>query len=107
MTITVSGTTLTFNDATTQTTAATAAGIVTTNNVLSATSSATSKAVGTYASTITNFTNYSAGTNYAGSSIGLSVGTWRCMSCTVSATGWTNSAGYGYNWYINTFLRIS
>lgn len=46
MAITVSGTTITFNDATTQTTAATAP---TTAQVLSATAAATAGAVGTYA----------------------------------------------------------
>lgn len=95
MTITVAGTSITFNDGTTQTTAA---GIPTTAQVLSATAGASVGAVGTYAFLlVNNAANFSvsAGSTSAGSSLryagnnsstvyvqtfsGTPAGTWRCM----------------------------
>ena len=96
MAVTVGGTSITFNDATTQTTAAVNA---TTANVLAATAGATAGAVGTYAFLRpANTTTYAAGSTLAGSSLryngalnaaeavvyitsdGTTVsGTWRCM----------------------------
>ena len=67
MAISISGTTLTFNDATTQTTAA----VVSTSTVLSATAGASLGAVGTYAFLGGGSTNttYVAGSTYAGSGL--------------------------------------
>jgi hypothetical protein len=70
MPITVSGTQITFNDLTTQSTAATAGSIVTTANVLSATANATAGAVGSYAFMYQNVAGtYDIGITLAGSSL--------------------------------------
>lgn len=105
MTISFNGSTLTFNDASTQTTAATAATLMTTTNVLSANSGASSKAVGTYADMLMGGGGYTAGTSYSGSLLGFSVGTWRCMSSTPCPDRWVSNTGYSYIWYWHTFLR--
>jgi uncharacterized membrane protein YebE (DUF533 family) len=63
---------ITFGDATTQSTAATAAALVTTTNVLSATAGASVGAVGTYAMLLninTNPTVLAAGSTIAGSAL--------------------------------------
>lgn len=72
MAISISGTTLTFNDATTQTTAA----VVSTSTVLAATAGASYNVVGTY--TIARTTsNISAGSTIAGSSLlAVSIAVW-------------------------------
>lgn len=98
MAVTVSGTSITFNDATVQTTAASAP---TTTQVLNATAGASAGAVGTYAWVYKAAGPMVFGTNYAGSGL-LSAGfywdgatltpswvttlsgTWKCMG---SATG--------------------
>lgn len=69
-TLTTAG--ITFGDATSQTTAATAAALVTTTNVLNATAGASVGAVGTYAILMTvaiNPAGLSAGSTIAGSSL--------------------------------------
>ena len=67
-TLTTAG--ITFGDATSQTTAATAAGLVTTTNVLNATAGASLGAVGTYAAAVyTAGTNIAAGATTAGSNL--------------------------------------
>jgi hypothetical protein len=103
MAITVSGTTITFNDATTQTTAG---GAVNTTTVLAATAGGTASALGTY---VFAFCSYTAagvigpGTNVAGSTLyyatasgfvttyTVAVGTWKCM---------------GYDFYPGTFTQV-
>lgn len=108
MAITVSGTTITFNDGTTQTTAG---GAPTTAQVLSATAGATAGAVGTYAFCFEG--NYNTpGTTRAGSALRYSAGngslggtpggTWRCMSYS-SYSGCSFTAGSG----ATLWLRIS
>ena len=118
MAVTVSGTSITFNDATVQTTAA---GAPTTAQVLSATTGATAGAVGSYAwlgfngsSTTVNFNSTLAGSGLrpAGASSGTfgctivytiaftaaaQTGTWRCM-------GYYSGATYGS---ASLWLRIS
>ena len=100
MGISISGTTLTFNDATTQTTAATAAALVTTANVLSATAGATAAAVGTYAflsdganATLIGNTRAGSGLRAASMQSGcvvsiyggaLQSGTWRAMGSSIT-----------------------
>lgn len=88
MAVTVSGTSITFNDATVQTTAA---GAPTTAQVLSATAGASVGAVGTYAFLAVNTGTgaTSPGGTRAGSTLlycaasasaaGVPSGTWRCM----------------------------
>lgn len=102
-TLTTAG--ITFGDATSQTTAATAAALVTTTNVLNATAGASAGAVGTYAllRVPANSPGYSFGSTRAGSGLvpsttssnasGSVSGTWRCMgyinpSCAVETTLW-------------------
>lgn len=120
MAVTVSGTSITFNDATVQTTAATAP---TTATVLSATAGASVGAVGSYAFlSIFNYanSNINFGTTVAGSGLryagglsrsgsgGASIsatspsGTWRAM-------GQASSAACGCALYVygTVFLRIS
>ena len=118
MTITVGGTSITFNDATTQTTAAVSA---TTANVLAATAAATAGAVGTYAfagvstaGTALAFGNTRAGSSLIPAGIGSTnsgcfvyaivsasgsalSGTWRLM-------GYVSSVTYGHG---SLWLRIS
>lgn len=109
MSVIIGGTAgITFNDASSQSTAA----IINTTNVLNATASAAVGAVGTYAAMINNSgTTCTAGVTVAGSSLSYipfggnttyssaATGTWRAMgSCYV--------AGYGYN-SATLFLRIS
>ena len=123
MGISISGTTLTFNDATTQTTAATAAALVTTTNVLNATAGASVGAVGTYAflvDTTNSNSNVAAGSTIAGSSLrygnlsidacgalslgrysGTPSGTWRIMGYGARPVG-----NFGDK-YVTVFLRIS
>lgn len=121
MAVTVSGTSITFNDATVQSTAATAP---TTAQVLSATAAASVGAVGTYAFCRTadvagNPGNANPGTTVSGSSLRYSnvgnvngptpAGTWRCMSYS-PAQGGTNPDPYGPAWWQRLptlFLRIS
>jgi hypothetical protein len=98
MPTTVRNTDILFNDGTTQGTAATAGGLVTTANVLNATAGASVGAVGTYAflvSTTGVVTN--PGVTKAGSGLRYSnttnvaypsttpTGTWRCMGYDSSA----------------------
>jgi hypothetical protein len=115
MAVTVSGTSITFNDATVQTTAA---GAVTTTAVLNATAGATAGGVGTYA-----FLRNSGGTNLfggtaagnilqavslstdgsslvlGGGAVGASMsGTWRAMS---------HPQQTPYTYPIGLYLRIS
>jgi len=114
---------ITFGDSTSQTTAATAAALVTTNNVLSATAGASVGAVGTYAfllDTTNSNTSLAAGSTIAGSSLrygniardadqGLSInnvsgtpsGTWRLMGYGVRQVGNFSDK------YTTVFLRIS
>ena len=114
---------ITFGDSTSQTTAATAAALVTTTNVLSATAGASVGAVGTYAlllDTTNSNTSLAAGSTIAGSALrytntdrnsdgGLSItsasgtpsGTWRLMGYGSRQTG-----NYGDK-YMTVFLRIS
>lgn len=117
MTITVGRTSITFNDGTTQTTAAAA---VTTATVLAATAGASVGAVGTYAFLVGigyNTAILTEGSNYAGSSLrycgneysgaGSTVfgassgaapaGTWKCMG----------RGGSGFAYPMTLFLRIS
>jgi hypothetical protein len=89
---------ITFGDSTSQTTAATAAALVTTANVLSATAGASAGAVGTYA--FLKDTNATAGRSFGstyastflspsdagGGNVGSVSGTWRCM-------GYANQSG--------------
>jgi hypothetical protein len=122
MPITVSGTSITFNDATVQTTAA--GGAPTTAQVLTATAGASVGAVGTYAflSTVVNNTSaITAGNTFAGSDLryfGATVnanegqslssaafgtapsGTWRAMGTSNKVVGFP---AFG----ITLFLRIS
>lgn len=89
MAITVSGTSITFNDGTTQTTAG--GGAPTTAQVLNATAGASVGAVGTYAVAVnTTSTARTPGTTVSGSTLYYSStgaasqgqtlpGTWRCM----------------------------
>lgn len=106
MAVTVSGTSITFNDATVQTTAA---GAPTTAQVLNATASASFNTVGTYATLVTNGGNIGTlapGNNFAGSNLRYQTltwqacpgqyvvsgqtavsGTWKCMGFTASTLG--------------------
>lgn len=113
MAITVSGTTITFNDATTQTTAG---GAVNTTTVLAATAGASVGAVGTYGFfRIGTVATNAAGSTIAGSSLvygGVLTfcgqasisgstspsGTWRLMGYSVRACGQTGGS---------VWLRIS
>jgi hypothetical protein len=80
---------ITFGDATSQTTAATAAALVTTANVLSATAGGTAASTGMYAVASTSATVSTTGSTVAGSSLrGIDAcgsfinpfsGTWRYM----------------------------
>lgn len=109
MAVTVSGTSITFNDATVQTTAA---GAPTTAQVLTATAGASVGAVGTYTISVLSVTSTIPvngtvagsnlrGINAAGSyfSPGFS-GTWRNMGCSELSTP-------GYSSALPLFLRIS
>jgi hypothetical protein len=135
MAITVSGTTITFNDATTQSTAATAGSLVTTANVLNATAGASVGVVGTYALLYMNnldlvANTYSAGATFAGSSLayfGASVtalgsgyvstvqassasgptGTWRLMGKGGRITAVIPCCGNEDLAWFSLFLRIS
>ena len=114
---------ITFGDATTQSTAATAAALVTTTNVLNATAGASVGAVGTYAlllDTTNSNTSLAAGSTIAGSALrytntsrdacqalsiinasGTPSGTWRLMGYGIRITGnYTDK-------YMTLFLRIS
>lgn len=73
MAVTVGGTSITFNDGTTQTTAA---GAVTTTSVLNATAGASAAAVGTYVTAYpaNNTGSYTFNSNYSGSSLRRSNG---------------------------------
>lgn len=122
MAVTVSGTSITFNDASVQTTAATAP---TTATVLAATAGAALGAVGSYA--MLSRPNFSGAginpnTNIAGSSLryagggaaywGTShpysvsgtapAGTWKCLGFAGNSSG-----SYGADEYATLFLRIS
>ena len=113
MSTSINGSTLTFNDATTQTTAASAAAIVTTTNVLNATASgATAGGVGTYAYIKTlSGGSFAPGTNiatslryardfYSDTGSGVPAGTWKVM-------GWLyTDAGYG-QYFPTICLRIA
>jgi hypothetical protein len=112
MTITVGGTAITFNDGTTQ---STAAGAVTTTAVLNATAGASVGAVGTYAMCIgvANTSNpLTPGSTVAGSNLRYSSanaslvstvpsGTWRTMGNTPVQFGAGNVDS------VTVFLRIS
>lgn len=123
MTITVGGTSITFNDGTTQSTAAIAP---TTANVLAATASAAAGAVGSYAflGVATNPNAISAGGTLAGSSLRyLGINTidtnWsfagtKSITGTASGTpaGTWRAMGYVYSlasssWGASLWLRIS
>lgn len=110
MSVIIGGTAgLTFNDASTQSTAA----VINTTNILNATAGGAAGGVGTYAAAINNggsvlyFGNTVAGSSLQsipfGGNTGYSSaafsGTWRCM-------GDCWNAGYGYN-SATLFLRIS
>lgn len=104
MAVTVGGTSITFNDGTTQ---STAAGAVTTTAVLNATAAASVGAVGTYGALVPTFGDftYNPGATIAGSSLryagfyvqnqpqtnGVSTtapaGTWRCMGYARGSSG--------------------
>lgn len=117
MAVTVGGTSITFNDGTTQTSAATAAGLVTNANVLAAMAGTAVGAVGSFALlAIYNNTAYAyPGATYAGSALRYSAtggdliltttipsGTWRLMG--FSASGWSQGS---YSTCTNVWLRIS
>lgn len=109
MPVTISGTNgITFNDASSQNTAA----VINTTNILNATASAAVGAVGSYAAMINNSgTVCTAGVTVAGSSLSYipfggnttyssaASGTWRAM-------GSCYNSGFGYN-SATLFLRIS
>jgi len=125
MAVTVSGTSITFNDATVQTTAA--GGAPTTAQVLAATAGASVGAVGTYAFLIRLTTgSFSEGATTAGSTLrfygtlprgtslfnqissggagGAPAGTWRCMGTSYTQTDpYAGNTGYG----ATLWLRIS
>jgi hypothetical protein len=124
MPTTLRNTDILFNDSTTQSTAATAASLVTTTNVLNATAGATAGAVGTYAfaTRISGNANVAFGGTLAGSNLGpvsasrfLSAGgpysfpagsalagTWRAMGTYTYATSGCTIAFGATLW-----LRIS
>jgi len=117
MPITVSGTTITFNDATTQTTAAVAGGVTSLNGQTGAVVTTDLYAIGSYVygRPTSNTSNYSANSTLAGSSIYsggmpflwdggnwvwlgqgastaggptlVNTGSWRCMSPTIEKGG--------------------
>lgn len=96
MPITVSGTTITFNDATTQSTAASAP---TTAQVLSATAGAAVGDVGTYATCVKiNTGGLAAGATVAGSSLRYAQGAGFTLSC----GSWTASNPGGGQPYSTT-----
>jgi hypothetical protein len=126
MPITVGGTQITFNDATTQSTAA----IINTTNVLNATAGASAGAVGTYMiarkptspsvgfgsttagsgltpiAVMTGFTNayaFGAGGAYSGGA--AQSGTWRCMS--ISSNDISSGCGIATITGAALWLRIS
>lgn len=103
MAITVSGTSITFNDGTTQTTAG---GAPTTAQVLSATAGASAGAVGTYAIRWAANTSWTAGSTVAGSTVatGLS-GTWRAMMASFYVYSTPTCPPNPY--YHGVYLRIS
>lgn len=93
MAVTINGTTgVTFNDATTQGTAA----VVNTSNVLNATAGLTAGAVGTYAFVGTpvtaGVTNYAFGSNYAA---GMNTGQLSLISICSDGYNDTNASFYG------------
>lgn len=112
MAVTVGGTSITFNDGTTQTTAA--GGAPTTAQVLNATAGASVGAVGTYAILRTETTTgalQNPGATRAGSTLryteasgsvnaGTPAGTWRLM-------GGSYDLGVGYSQATSVWLRIS
>jgi hypothetical protein len=118
MAITVGGTTITFNDGTTQ---STAGGAPTTAQVLNATAGASVGAVGTYA--LLKATSYTQGViqpggTAAGSGLsyydvrngaqsGTASGTWRCMGLSNSYTQWVCCQGQVYYTGATLWLRIS
>jgi hypothetical protein len=98
MPTTLRNTDILFNDGTTQATAATAGGLVTTANVLNATAGATGNAVGSYAVCLDFSGSFSINSTRAGSSVGGGLsGTWRAMQ--------TSTVFGGVNFGV--FLRIS
>lgn len=118
MAVTVGGTSITFNDATVQ---STAAGAPTTAQVLNATAAASVGAVGTYAMLVhstssASFTTHYQGTTWAGSALKYSnssnersgaspAGTWRLMGTAYAYIG--DFYGPQYDSRASVFLRIS
>jgi hypothetical protein len=125
MAITVSGTTITFNDGTTQSTAA-SSGAPTTAQVLNATAGASVGAVGTYGFFYTTAVSVvSPGGTIAGSNLsysggfsggntfspgagggGAPAGTWRCMG-RASFNDYSVGCSCYNNFFASVFLRIS
>jgi hypothetical protein len=105
MGITVSGTTITFNDATTQSTANNTP--ANTTNVLNATAGATVGAVGTYVFRSVFNGTWTSNSTIAGSSIqaGLA-GTWRAIG-TPQQTGTAVSGCATLSFNAGLYLRIS
>jgi hypothetical protein len=90
MAITVSGTTITFNDATTQTTAG---GAVNTTTVLAATAGASAGAVGSYMWGYKTGSTNSFGSTSAGSSITPAGGGTNCCGAIIFATSGAAQSG--------------
>ena len=82
----------------------------TTAQVLTATAGASAYAVGAYGSRFST-TSYTVSSTYAGSSIGLSTGTWRCMANVQPNFGIASGPNACCTtlrvWYLAHFLRIS
>ena len=97
MAVTVSGTSITFNDATVQTTAA---GVPTTAQVLSATAGATVGAVGTYAMLVTS-QNTATGNTVAGSNCRYAPGIGSYEANAFYYTGGTPSGTWRVMGFIN------
>lgn len=76
-----------------------------TNWVSSASGSSTPGAVGSYATYTSNY-NDTQGTNYAGSAIGQSSGTWKCMSGQTVLSG-IDIGGTYYYVGVSLYIRIS
>lgn len=89
-----------FPDGTTQTSAAS----VSTSSVLNAYAGAAYQGVGTYAFNNGGGISLSPGSNYAGSTVGLSSGTWKCMGQVTYTTG---SAPYSSTAYLTLLLRVA
>lgn len=103
MAVTVSGTSITFNDATVQSTAATAP---TTAQVLNATAGASAGAVGAYATRVLTGGTWSIGSTVSGNLVNSSLsGTWRAMQAGSFIMNTPTCPPYSI--YTGTYLRIA